>query len=288
MLLASASFATMAAMVKALGNEIPISQLIFLRCLLPLPFFLYVLRAKGQPLVVSAKCFLFLRTLFGASAMACFYYAITHMPLADCIFLGRTQPLLLALLAPFIVGEKTPKAAWFAIATGTIGTLFILGPAMAWLQAAWAALAGAFLAAFAHLMIRRLNRSEQPLTIVFNFFILTAFGAGIVSLTEKMGSLDGKQWLLIAGVAFFASLGQFLLTLAYRYDKAPAVAAASYSTIILSVGYGYFFWQEIPDQLAWIGALFIVSGGTYLAYSRLNSKEPATTTVSKTQQETTE
>ena len=90
-----------------------------------------------------------------------------------------------------------------------------------------------------------------------------------------MSPLDDKQWLLIAGVAFFASLGQFFLTLAYRYDKAPAVAAASYSSVILSVGYGYFFWQEVPESPTWIGALFIVSGGTYLAYSRINGREPA-------------
>ncbi|MEN8257165.1 MAG: DMT family transporter [Thermodesulfobacteriota bacterium] len=275
MLLSSASFATMAAMVKALGADLPIAQLIFLRCLLPLPLFISIIRAKEQPLLVGAKGYLFLRSLFGGCAMACFYYALTHMPLADCIFLGRTQPLFLALLAPFIIGEKAPRSAWIAIAAGLLGVLFILQPAMTWPRAAWAAIAGALLAAFAHLMVRRLNRTEQPLTIVFNFFTLTALGSGMWCLSGDISPIRGQQWLLVAGVALFASLGQFLLTLAYRYDRAPAVAAASYSSVILSVIYGYFFWQEIPQSLAWVGGLLIITGGIVLVYSRIGRAEPA-------------
>ncbi len=276
MLLSSASFTTMAAMVKALGGDIPITQLIFLRCLLPLPLFFYIIRAKGQPLMVGAKVSLVLRALFGGCAMACFYYALTHMPLAECIFLGRTQPLLLALLAPVVIGEKAPRAAWVAIATGLGGVLFILQPALAWPQAAWAALTGASLAAFAHLMVRRLNRSEEPLTIVFNFFVLTALGAGSwAGLTGGFQPVSSQQWLLVAGVALFASMGQLLLTLAYRYDRAPAVAAASYSSVILSVVYGYFFWQEVPQPLAWAGGVLIVCGGIFLVTSRMGRAEPA-------------
>ncbi len=276
MLLSSASFATMAALVKALGGQLPISQLIFLRCLLPLPLFFVIIRSKGQPFVVQAKVALFLRALLGGCAMACFYYALTHMPLAECIFLGRSQPLLLALLAPFVIGERAPRAAWFAIASGLAGVFFILQPAMAWPLAAWAALAGALLAAFAHLMVRRLNRTEEPLTIVFNFFVLCALGSGLLStLTSGFRPVASHQWLLVAGIALFASQGQFLLTLAYRHDRAPAVAAASYSSVILSVIYGYLFWQEVPHSLAWVGALCIVSGGIWLVYSRIGNGEPA-------------
>ena len=278
MLLSSASFATMSAMVKALGGELPIVQLIFLRCLLPLPFFIWMIRAKGQPLVVDAKGVLFLRALFGGCAMACFYYALSNMPLAECIFLGRTQPLLLALLSPFIIGERAPRSAWLAIAAGLAGICFILQPAMAWPVAAWAALAGAFLASFAHLMVRRLNRTEQPLTIVFNFFVLTGLISGILSSTGGFKPVSGQQWLLVAGVALFASMGQFLLTLAYRYDRAPAVAAASYSSVILSVLYGYFFWQELPNQMAWLGGVLVVCGGVILGYSRIGKAEPASMT----------
>jgi hypothetical protein len=36
-------------------------------------------------------------------------------------------------------------------------------------------------------------------------------------------------------VALFASLGQLCMTLAYQHDRAPAVASASYTSVVLAV-----------------------------------------------------
>lgn len=273
MLLSSASFATMAALVKELGTAVPLPQMVFLRCILAIPVLLVFIVAHKRPLIVQARGLLFIRTILGLTAMHCFFYALTHMPLADCVFIGRAQPLLLALFAPYVVGESTPRAAWVAIGTGLIGVAFIMKPAMAWPLAAWIALAAAALAAGAHLMVRRLNKTDYPLVIVFNFTVLT----GIITATWALPvftAMTGRQWLLVIGVAVFASLGQILMTTAYRKDRAPAVAAASYSSVVLSVAYGYFFWGEFPAPFAWLGGCLIVLGGLLLLMSRLRIIEP--------------
>ena len=268
MLCASASFATMSAFVKAVRESLPVSQLIFFRCLLPLPFFLYVIHSKKKGMVVHAKITVFFRSLFGFLAMAGFYYALTHMPLADCIFIGRAQPFLLALLAPFIVKESTPRSAWLAIFAGLSGVALIMQPSLYFSSAAWVAFLASACAAIAHLMVRKLNRTDDPSVIVFNFFVLTAIFSGSWSMTSLVFP-SFHQWLQIVGIAFFATVGQFLMTLAYRFDQAPAVAAASYSSVVLSVVYGYWFWGEVPHPLVWLGALLILSGAANLFYSRI-------------------
>lgn len=274
MLLASASFATMAAMVKAIGPEVPLSQLVFLRCVLAAPLLMGFIVYKGMPAVVKARKVLFWRTVFGMTAMHGFFYALTHMQLADCVFIGRAQPLLLALFAPYVLGERAPRAAWLAIATGLAGVALIMNPAMNWSAAAGVALGGACASAGAHLLVRRLNRTDQPLVIVFNFTVLTGVASGLVALTGFV-AFSARQWLLVAGIAVFASLGQILMTTAYRRDRAPAVAAASYSSVVLSVVYGYFFWGEAPKPLAWMGGLLIIAGGLLLVRSRFRVVEPA-------------
>ena len=274
MLLASASFATMAALLKGIGPELPLSQMVFLRCLLAAPVLLLILLGQGRPLLVKARRVLLWRTLFGLSAMHCFFYSLTHLELATAVFIGRAQPLILALLAPLVLGEKTPRAAWLAIATGLAGVALILNPAAAWSFAALVALGGAAFSAGAHLLVRRLNRTDPPLVIVFNFTVLTGLTTSLWSLPGFV-PLSIRQWLLIAGVALFASLGQFLMTAAYRHDRAPAVAAASYSSVILSVLYGYLLWGEVPAGLAWLGGLLIVAGGLLLVKSRYRLSEPA-------------
>ncbi|MCB2181639.1 MAG: DMT family transporter [Desulfobulbaceae bacterium] len=269
MLLSSASFATMSAMVKALGTSMPLSQLIFFRCILPLPFFLGLILYQRKSVIVKAKGTVLLRSFFGFLAMSGFYYALTHMPFANCIFIGRAQPLLLALLAPFVVGEKVPRIAWLAIALGMAGVMVIMRPSasVAVSFPALVAFVAAGSAACAHLMIRRLNRTDDPIVIVFNFFLLTAFFSGWCFGWHFIIPTAG-QWLFITGIALFATLGQFLMTIAYRLDKAPVVAAASYSSIVLSVIYGYLFWDEIPTAPVFAGAFLVLSGGYFLFISR--------------------
>ncbi|MDA3972157.1 MAG: sigma 54-interacting transcriptional regulator, partial [Desulfobulbaceae bacterium] len=91
---------------------------------------------------------------------------------------------------------------------------------------------------------------DNPFTIVFNFFVCTALFALIVALFMQTTLPTNREWLFIGGIALSASLGQFPMTLAYRCEIAPVVAASSYASIVLSVIYGYFFWNEIPHPLA--------------------------------------
>lgn len=273
MLLASGCFATMSAFIKAVGQSLPLPELVFLRCLLALPVLFFIVRVRQRPLIVQARKLLLLRTLFGMTAMSGFFFALTHLPFAECIFLGRTQPLIIALLAPVILGEKAPGASWFAIFTGLAGVALILQPGVTWSIGAWVALGAACASALAHILVRRLNATEYPLVIVFNFTALTCFLAGVWSLPYLVMP-SSRQWLFLMGVAVFASLGQLCMTLAYQHDRAPAVASASYTSVVLAVFYGYFFWDEMPNLLTWLGGGLIVLGGVLLLKSRMRVSEP--------------
>ena len=273
MLLASGCFATMSAFVKAIGQSLPLSELVFLRCLLALPFLFLIVRLRQRPLVVKAKTTLLLRTLFGMAAMFGFFYALTHMPFAECIFLGRTQPLFIAILAPFILGERAPMVSWFAIITGLGGVALILQPSVSWSIAALVAIAAAAFSSLAHILVRRLNATEYPLVIVFNFTILICFFAGVWSLPYFVLP-NATQWLFLLCVALFASLGQLFMTLAYQHDRAPAVASASYTSVVLAVIYGYLIWGEMPSPFTWLGGGLIVTGGILLLKSRIHVNEP--------------
>ncbi|MBO8091754.1 MAG: DMT family transporter [Prosthecochloris sp.] len=268
MIIASACFATMAALIKAVGPSLPIPEIIFFRSIMPLPFFLGILIARKQRLIAHAWKTLLLRALFGFLAMSGFYYALTHMPLAESVFLGRTQPLILAILAPWIVHEKPTGAVWAAIFTGLLGIALIIQPSFGWLPAVWASIGAASASAMAHLLVRKLNRTDEPLTIVTNFFMVSALLSSIWTAPQfVMPRAD--LWLLLGAIALFSTAGQYLMTLAYRMDHAPVVAAASYASIIFSILYGYLFWQEVPPPLAWAGGTLIVAGSFILIRSRV-------------------
>ena len=268
MLIASACFATMAAMIKGIGTSLPIPEIILFRSIIPLPFFFGVLWLQKKKLVVTAWKTLLLRGLFGFLAISGFYYALTHIPLAVTVFLGKTQPLILAVLAPWVVGEKPSASVWLAIGTGLIGIILILDPSLGWAPAVWASIGAASASAIAHLLVRKLNRTDDPATIVANFFVITALLSSIW-MGPSFVMPDHTEWLLLAGVAIFSTIGQYLMTVAYKMDYAPVVAAASYTSIIFSILYGYLFWNEIPPASAWTGCLLIIAGSFILLRSRI-------------------
>ncbi len=268
MLIASACFVTMAAMIKGIGFSLPIPEIILFRSVMPLPFFFGFLWLKKKKFVVTAWKTLLLRALFGFLAISGFYYTLTHIPLAVSVFLGKTQPLILAILAPWVVGEKPNAAVWAAIGTGLAGIILILDPSLGWTVAAWVSIGAATASAIAHLLVRKLNRTDDPATIVTNFFVITAL-LSTLWMGPSFIMPDRDEWLLLAGVALFSTIGQYLMTLAYKMDYAPVVAAASYSSIVFSILYGYFFWNEIPPASAWIGGSLILAGSFILLRSRI-------------------
>ncbi len=267
MFLSSACFVTMSAMVKALGDGLPITEIMFLRSLIAVPFLLLLLLRRGGPVVTRARGVLLARSLFGITAMFSFYYALTHMPLTDVVFIGRCQPIILALLAPLLVDESPPRSAWIAIVLGLAGAALVMRPGMQWSGPALVAFLAATCSAVAHLMVRRLGRTDDSLVVVFNFTLLLSLASGLASLTSFTWP-STVQWVLLLAIAAFASTGQFLLTRAYSLDRAPAVAAASYASVPLSVLYGYLFWHELPRFTSLIGALLIVGGGIQLLLDR--------------------
>lgn len=268
MIIASACFGTMAALIKAVGPDLPIPEIILFRSIIPLPFFLAILFIKKKRIIASARGTMLMRAGFGFLAMSGFYYALTHIPLAESVFLGRTQPLILALLAPWILDEKPTPAVWAAIGTGLLGIIFIIQPSFGWAVAAWASIGAATASAMAHLLVRKLGRTDEPETIVTNFFMVSAVLSAIWT-GSSFTMPEGFQWLLLLGIALFSTFGQFLMTLAYRMDHAPVVAAASYASVIFSVVYGYIFWQEVPTYSTFAGGTLIILGSIILIRSRI-------------------
>lgn len=273
MLMASTCFVSMAAMVKVLGDSLPLPVLMLLRSTVALPVLLSFLLLQKKPLLTRAPLALGMRTLFGALAMYCFYYALTHMELANCVFITRTQPLLIALLAPCIVGESPPRVVWIAIVTGMLCVGLIMQPGMEWNLAAFAAFGGAVSSAFAHLFIRKLGHSDDPGVIVFNFTSLLALLSLLLSWRIFVWP-DTRQWWIILAVALLASSGQYLLTKAYQLDQAPIVASSSYASVVLSILYGYVFWGEVPEAQSVFGGLLIVGGGLTLYIFRQGKSTP--------------
>ena len=60
--------------------------------------------------------------------MACYFFAIAHLPLADAVLLNQSIPLFVPLVERVWLGEPIPAPLWRVLLIGFAGLLLILRP----------------------------------------------------------------------------------------------------------------------------------------------------------------
>ena len=79
-------------------------------------------------------------------------------------------------------------------------------------------------------------------------------------------------YLLLAGL--FATVGQFGITLAYKFAPARDISIFTYSTVIFTTVLSFTFFGEGPDMYSLIGYVIILGAMTYMFFRGRKSAPP--------------
>ena len=263
------AFSIMTLLVKVAGRTLPAQEIVLARVIVGLVLSWAILRRAGlspwgnrrnRPLLV-------VRGLFGFGGLFCFYWAVSHGPVAEVTVLHFTNPVFTAVLATLVLAERAGRRLWISIPLGLAGLVLVTRPALVFgvapedlpLQVALVALAGAVFSAGAYVVVRRLSREEHPLVIVF-WFPLVAVPVIIPIVAPVAVWPSPLGWLVLIGVGVFTQIGQVTLTRGLQHETAGRATAISYLQVALATLWGLFFFGESPDLLAGLGALLILSG----------------------------
>ncbi len=270
MSLATLGFGCMTVMVKLMDTRLPEQELVFWRAIFSLPVLvLLVLRAR-RAFVVQARWTIFWRSLFGFVAMMLFFYALGRLTLAEAQILIRIQPVWVALLAPFVVGDRPGGRVWLSLGLALLGVGLVLGPAVGTgivSLAGLAALASSLFSALAHLQLRKAGRTDHADVIVLNFtFLLLVFG-GLTSIPVATMPEPG-HWPYLVGLAMGAMMGQMFMTGAYKAAPAPLVATVGYVALPVAAALDWIVFHEPPTPWSVAGGVLIIAAGVFLAWQR--------------------
>lgn len=274
---ATAAFTIMVGAVKLAREELGPLEIILWRSAVSMPI-AFVLATRVGLRFHNPKVLAF-RVLFGFAAMLGFFTAAKGLALGDLAIIGRTQPILVALMAPLWLGrsERSTGLLWVLLIAGMAGCALIVGPE---LQVGstfglWA-LGAACASAMAHLAVRRLGATDHPYVIVFalqaSVGVLALFG-----ILAMHGQLPG--WppahligpLVLTGVMAIA--GQLCLTHAYKIEKASTVAAASYAAPVFGMLADLVVWGALPSAWALAGGVLVVGAGLVLVFGPATNVE---------------
>ncbi len=204
-----------------------------------------------------------LRPIFATFELACFYWALAYMSLADVMTFYLAGPVYVTAVSPFLLGEKIGWRRWLAVLAGFLGVLIALNPsAQSFSWPALIAIAGSL--AFSVLMIcTRLVRGTSDTVLVTTQMIgAVLFGAVTAPFTwVALTWFDGAFLVLLGVVATFA---HFCINRALKLAPASVVVPYQYTTIVWAIVFGYIFFRDIPRVAMLIGAAIIIAAGIYI------------------------
>lgn len=264
-ILSAFGFAMMSAFVK-LSGDLPSMQKAFFRNIISF------LIAFGMILYHKESFFgrrenqklLLMRSTLGTLGVILNFYAIDYLILSDANMLNKLSPFFVILFCAIFLKEKLQLTHIAIIAVGFLGSLLIIKPAFNIDTIPYiAGLLSAIFAGSAYTCVRAIGNREKHYTIVFYFScfsVVTIFPFMIASYTHM--TILQFTYLILAGI--FATIGQFSVTLAYKYAPAKEISIFDYSNIIFSAIISMVIFNQSPDALSILGYVVIFSASLYM------------------------
>lgn len=258
-------FAMMSTFVK-LSGDLPAFQKTFFRNIVSVVVsFAIIIKHKEKFLGKREnQWILILRATFGTIGIVLNFYSIDRLVLSDANMLNKLSPFFVIIFSALFLSEKINLKQIISLIIAFLGALFIIKPSFNLeVIPSLAGLLGAIAAGAAYTCVRALGSREKHYTVVFYFSLFSTIAVlpFTIIVYKHMSGLQ-LIYLLLAGV--FASIGQFGITLAYKYAKAKEISIFDYTNIIFAAVISIFVFNIFPDKYSFIGYIIIFLSAFYM------------------------
>jgi len=286
-------FAVMQALVRALGDSVPIGQLVFFRSVFAIVPVVLIFAWQGElaDAIYTSRPFGQLwRGLISVVGMFLNFASLARLPLVDATAISFAAPLITVAFAALILGERVRIYRWSAVTVGFVGVIVMLWPhfdfehlmvagSAATAVGAACAVGAAFTNAGSVIQTRLLTSTESTSSIVFYFSLVCAL-FGLATLPFGWKTPDSYQLIMLVALGVLGGLAHILLTESYRFAAASVIAPFDYTAMVWAFILGYLLFGELPTKFLFIGATIVAAAGLFviwrerqLGLSRLRAAE---------------
>ncbi len=267
MVVGSLFFSMMSVFAKLAGERLPTMELVLARVVVTLAMSWWALKSLGLDPWGNNKRLLVARGLAGFGGLSCYFYAVTHLPLADATVIQFCNPMIAALVAVFALHEPLRPVDVVATVLSMIGVVLVAQPTFLFTTGAAldpvAVVVGVFGAIFSgisYVIIRRLGATEHHLVVVFYFPLITGPASLPILAVEGLVMPNAWEWLFLLGIGVTAQLGQIEITKGYKLETAGRASSMTYLQIVLAYTWGVLIFSEYPNAVSILGAVLVVLG----------------------------
>lgn len=271
---AIASFVLMAVAGRAVQSELNTFELMFWRSLFGFALIagIVALRPQGFALVRTQHAGLHLtRNLFHFFGQNMWFYGLMMIPLAQLVALEFTMPIWVALLAPFLLGERLTRLRLIVALIGFVGVLAVARPGVIAVGPGHlAAILAAVGFAMNLIFTRKIMRHDPVLSVLFWMTLTQGAMALVLALATGFTwpSLALLPWLAV--IALTGLSAHYCLTSALGLAPAAQVAPMEFARLPIIALVGVWLYGESLDPMVFLGAVLIFAAN----YANLWSQTP--------------
>lgn len=201
------------------------------------------------------------------------FLAVWIMPLAEATTIVFTQPLITAVLAMLLLGERARPSTWLATLVAFGGVFLVLRPNFE--TAGWGVLLPLISAAGMAITIianRKVTGRASVLAMQY-YMSITAmiFLLGATTIAHFTGfesfRMHWPHWSVVARCVFIgvtATIAQWLIFMGTVKAGAGTVAPMTYGQLLMAVALGWMFFGDRLDLAAVAGATVIIGAGLFI------------------------
>ena len=266
MVLTTIMFASVTAIVRYLGSDLPAAEAAFIRyaigTVLLLPS-LWAMRSRafGWPAMGRFMA----RGFIHGIAVILWFFAMARIPMAEVTAIGYTAPIYVTIGAAVFLGERFQLRRLAAVLVGFLGALIILRPGVS--EVSWGALAqvcAAPLFAVSFLMAKNFTGKYSP-TVIVGFLSVFCTIALLPPALWDWRPPTLEEWFWLGMTAVIATIGHLTMTQALRNAPITVTQPVSFLQLVWAASLGIILFGEPLDPYVLVGGGIVVLAATYIS-----------------------
>ena len=252
---------------KNLTFNFPVWEAVFFRALSGVIISFVLIYFSGFKALKTKKPIRhFIRAFSAVGCVVLYIFGIKFLLLSENIAIAHSAPIVAALLAVPILGEKFGLQRTMAILIGFIGVLIIVKPGSDLFNLkSLLPMGSALFMASVYLTTRSLMNTESSVAIVFYYSVALLF-TSIIFFPSDFIFPDTFNLICAMSLGIMGSSGHFFMSQAAKHADVAVTAPFEYTSFVFVGFMAYGFYNEIPNVSVLIGSMLIIMASIYIAY----------------------
>ena len=205
-----------------------------------------------------------------------FFTAIKTNPIPNALTLLFVSPLIVAMLAPFFLGERFDVFIGIGVLVGFVGVIVVLQPDTEQFRPSLIyALVAGFCYALYIITTRKLSLSGPPLLTLFYTAIVGTLVLGPMAVSDWV-SPDLAGILMASAMGLVAATSHFMIIKAFECATASELSPFGYFEIVVAMILSFFVFKFVPAYEAVIGLIIIISSGLFVSWRSMKNNRAIT------------